>query len=156
MEETFYLVRFHRGHVSSNILNHPEYQKRYVESASREAQKLANLQVSCLLGHDRDTSRDLANVTYAQILEAFSRNALFNSQARKRTDSEEVRAKRLSEADRTAQFGLEVIHVVAEKARDRHSMPFNRRIEPSDAVEAEEQLTATQKAIQKALSDLNP
>jgi hypothetical protein len=124
------------------LLNHPEYGKKYAEKATAEARRLATFDVSCVLGD--------AKVWYGQILESFAQNALMYSNVRAENETDDTKRQRLTEAERVARFGLEIIDVPAKQAQKRQGA-FIMRIAPDEAVETQEHLTDTHQAIEKAL-----
>jgi len=94
-----------------------------------------------------------ARTFYTQILNAYGTNAYRYSDAHKGSESETVRKQRLSQAIHAVEFGQNLISDVARKERDRNGSPFLKRIQASDAVEAEENLKATDRKLKKMMKN---
>jgi hypothetical protein len=132
------------------LMSHPNYADQFSERATAVATRLAGMDLSCI-PRVPDQSADLvhrrARTFYAQILDAFGDNAYQYSASRWTTETVSERQKRLSDALHAVEFGLNLINGVALNDRERKGSSFLRRIEPSDAVDAEEKLKLTEKKL---------
>jgi hypothetical protein len=122
------------------LMDHPHYDP---QRAMIVAAELINTDLSCIPLLEKDFTYPRARTYYAQILDAYARNAFSYSAARRDLEDDDVRRTRFMEAAQAAQFGLNLIKEIAQKERVRTGARFLKRIEPSDAVETEERLRLT-------------
>jgi hypothetical protein len=125
------------------LMDHPRYAEALSGRAMMVAAELINTDLSCIPLLEKDLTYPRARTYYAQILDAYGRNAFRYSAAHWDSEDNGARTPRLADAARAVQFGLDLIREIAQKERVRTGAPFLRRIEPSDAVETEEKLKLT-------------
>jgi hypothetical protein len=119
-----------------NTMLHPDYNKDFAEQTTDSLRTLAQLDVSCAA---QESDR---KVLYAQILEAYSRNAISYSDAKRDSESDDARKARLYEAMRAAEKGLEMVQASVRADRAARPKAFTERIAQSDAIATEEALTS--------------
>jgi hypothetical protein len=133
------------------LLDHPRYAEEYSERAMMVATtQLVGLDLSCIPripDQETDFAYPRAKTYYALVLDAVGRNAFEYSATHWSSEGDEVRRVRLADALQVVHFGLNLIGEIAAKERNRNGAPFLRRIEPSDAVEAEDKLKRTEKKL---------
>jgi hypothetical protein len=98
-------------------LRHPDYAANYAESISADIAMLARLDLSC---YPKEASYPAteASITYAEILQAYARNAVSYTAARKDNETDDAAVKRLAEAERVARLGIEIAHDVRKVSAD--------------------------------------
>jgi hypothetical protein len=122
-----------------NALLHSAYGTDYAESTSRDLRILAQLDMSCAVSRGK--------LLYAQVMEAYSRNALLYSDVRHDSEGEDARNSRLDRAILAAVIGLELARQAAAQDQPSASKPFSARIAPNEGL-------ATREALQNNLKSL--
>ncbi len=125
---------------------HPDYDKRFADQTTDSLHELAQLDLSCA------TQYSNPKVLYAQILEAYSRNAILYTDARRDTESDDAKQGRLDEAMTVAQKGLEIVRS-AEADQNNSGKPFAERIAPDAAIATEEALTTDSKRLKELMEE---
>lgn len=143
--------------IIQNLLRHPDYKEKFVNTTNVDIVSLANLDLSCLSAYPPPP------LVYAQILDSFALNTAQNikavkdaessesKKARKDADADsEVRLKNLGLAERAVAYGLELTRDKAQKDLNRSSRNFLERVAPSDWVSTWESLQQTKIELRNA------
>jgi hypothetical protein len=131
-----------------NTLLYPAniYDERFAEQTTKNLRALVQSDLSCVTD-DVDSK-----VLYAEILEAFARNAIMYAGARQETESDSIRKNRLNDAMRATLTGLEIVMKSAELDQAHLGRSYISRIAASDALATKEALIINQRRL-KALTE---
>jgi hypothetical protein len=147
--ETYVTLELTR--VQATLL-HFDYEEKFAEETTKEATKLASMDLSCISDHVE------AEVYAAQILEAFGRNAMMYTETLGQSDSDDANAARLAEAVSAARHGqalLKDAKGITDASEEKKPDPdFLTRIETSEIEATQEKLNATISSLKKAQQDL--
>jgi|HubBroStandDraft_5_1064220.scaffolds.fasta_scaffold06074_1 hypothetical protein len=122
------------------------YDERFAEQTTKNLRALVQSDLSCVTD-DVDSK-----VLYAEILEAFARNAILYAEARQEAESGSIRESRLNDATRATLTGLEIVMKSAEVDQVRQGKSYTSRIAASDALATKEALTINLRRL-KALTE---
>jgi hypothetical protein len=130
-------------------LQHPDYATTFADAINDDASRLVNFDLSC--GAD-SPAREFV---YAQALLAFSENGVSYARLRATTDSQEVRTRRLDEAERAAKFGLNILRKPArEEMQQEANKSYRERVAQRPDVQLQELLRAQLKAVDQARKEM--
>ncbi len=127
-----------------NRMLHPEYDS-YAGLTTNSLRVLRQLDLACLVPYYKP------QVIGAQILEAYARNAILYSDAKRDSESDAAKEARLDEAMRAAENGLELVRYSDQIGQPKHDA-YMIRIAPNAAVATKEALTTDKRRL-KALRE---
>jgi hypothetical protein len=142
-----------------NLLRHPDYKDKFINSANADIVSLVNLDLSCLSVYPPPP------LVYAQILDSFAINTLQSIKAVKDAESTESKKtrkdadagseailKNLGLADRAVAYSLEITRDKAQKDLNRSSTNFLERVAASEWASTWESLQQTKAELRNLTS----